>query len=62
VGSHTVAPAGTVTYSDDGGATWAYTPVDSGDGTDPALTHMRITYASIAASGAAVSTFRVIIQ
>ena len=62
VGSHTVAPAGTQEYSDDGGLTWAYVPVDSGDGTDPNVTHMRISYASIAASGAALSTFRVIIQ
>jgi uncharacterized repeat protein (TIGR01451 family) len=62
VGSHTVAPAGTVVYSADGGVTWAYTPVDSGDGTDPAVTHMRITYGSIAAAGAAISTFQVVIQ
>ena len=31
-----------VEYSDDGGATWVYTPVDSGNGTDPAVTHIRI--------------------
>ena len=62
VGSHTVAPAGTVEYSDDGGATWAYVPVDSGDTTDPTVTHMRISYAAIAAATGALSTFKVIIQ
>ncbi len=62
VGSHTVAPAGTQTYSNDGGTTWTHVPVDSGDGTDPAVTHMRIFYASIAAATGALSTFQVIIQ
>ncbi len=62
VGSHSVAPAGTLEYSNDGGTTWAYTPVDSGDGTDPTVTHMRVLFPSIAAAGAALSTFQVIIQ
>ncbi len=31
-----------VEFSDDGGSTWTYTPVDSGDGTDPAVTDIRI--------------------
>lgn len=30
-----------VDFSADGGATWAYAPVDSGDGTDPLVTHLR---------------------
>ena len=62
VGSHSVVPAGTMEYSNDSGATWVYTPVDSGDGTDPTVTHMRILIPSIAAAGGSLSTFRVIIQ
>ncbi|MFQ5549416.1 MAG: hypothetical protein ACE5FV_14070 [Woeseia sp.] len=31
-----------VEFSDNNGATWTYTPVDSGDGTDPAVTDIRI--------------------
>lgn len=31
-----------VDFSNDGGATWAYTPVANGDGVDPAVTHIRI--------------------
>lgn len=30
-------------FSDDDGATWSYTPTDGGDGTDPAITHIRVT-------------------
>ncbi|MCZ6536501.1 MAG: hypothetical protein O6838_01215, partial [Gammaproteobacteria bacterium] len=31
-----------IEFSNDGGSTWTYTPVDSGDGTDPAVTDIRI--------------------
>ena len=31
-----------VWFSNDDGSTWIYTPVDSGDGTDPAVTDIRI--------------------
>ena len=31
-----------VEFSNDGGSTWTYTPVDSGDGTDPAVTDIRV--------------------
>jgi uncharacterized repeat protein (TIGR01451 family) len=31
-----------VDFSNDGGITWTYTPADSGDGTDPAVTHVRV--------------------
>jgi uncharacterized repeat protein (TIGR01451 family) len=31
-----------VEFSDDGGSTWTYSPSDSGDGTDPAVTDIRI--------------------
>ncbi len=41
-----------VEFSNDGGSTWTYTPVDSGDGTDPAVTDIRINPKGIfAASG-----------
>lgn len=62
VGSHTVAPPATMEYSNDGGATWTHVPVDSGDTTDPTVTHMRISYASVPAATGALSTFKVIIQ
>ncbi len=65
---HALTPAGiapaadTQEYSNDGGATWAYVPTDSGDGTDPAVTHMRMLYAAIPGGLGSVSTFQVIIQ
>ena len=31
-----------VEFSNDDGSTWTYTPDDSGDGTDPAVTHIRV--------------------
>lgn len=62
VGSLSTAPAGTLEYSNDGGTSWTYTPVDSGDTTDPSVTHIRILYPTIAAAGGALSTFQVIIQ
>jgi uncharacterized repeat protein (TIGR01451 family) len=31
-----------IDFSDDGGVTWTYAPADSGDGTDPAVTHIRV--------------------
>ena len=31
-----------VEFSNDGGSTWTYTPVDSGDGSDPAVTDIRV--------------------
>lgn len=35
--------ASDISYSDDGGATWTYVPVDDGTGTDPAVTDIRIS-------------------
>lgn len=29
-------------FSDDGGVSWTYTPTDTGDGTDPSVTHIRV--------------------
>jgi uncharacterized repeat protein (TIGR01451 family) len=51
VGSVSTAPAATVEYSDDNGATWTYVPVAGGDGSDPNVTHLRVTFASIAGGG-----------
>ncbi len=48
-----------VEFSDDGGSTWTYTPVDSGDGTDPAVTDIRINPKGIfAASGGGDPSFQ----
>ena len=35
-------PGDDIEFSNDGGSTYTYTPVDSGDGTDPAVTNIRI--------------------
>lgn len=41
-----------VDFSDDGGATFTYQPTDSGDGTDPGVTHIRINFSgAFAANG-----------
>ncbi len=42
-----------VEFSNDGGSTWTYTPVDSGDGTDPAVTHIRVNPKGIFAGSTA---------
>ena len=52
----------TVTYSNDGGGTWAYVPVDSGDGSDPLVTHVRIDFGTVAGLGTAQADFQVLIQ
>lgn len=63
VGSVTTTPAGaTVTYSNDGGGTWVYVPADSGDGSDPAVTHARVDFGTIAGAGTAQAVFQVLIQ
>ncbi len=62
VGSHAVLPGGTMEYSNDNGATWTYVPLDTGDGTDPNVTDMRILFPSIISSGTAQSTYQVVIQ
>jgi uncharacterized repeat protein (TIGR01451 family) len=38
----TLSPAN-VSYSNDNGATWTYTPVAGGDGTDPNVTNLRFS-------------------
>ncbi len=42
-----------VGFSNDDGSTWTYTPVDSGDGTDPAVTHIRVNPKGIFAGSTA---------
>jgi len=42
-----------VEFSNDDGSTWTYTPVDSGDGTDPAVTHIRVNPKGIFAGSTA---------
>jgi hypothetical protein len=53
-----------VEFSDDNGATWTYTPVDSGDGTDAAVTDIRINPkgAMAASLGAGDPSFQVLFK
>ncbi len=63
VASMVTIPAGaTVDYSNDGGGTWVYTPVDSGDGSDPNVTHLRVDFGSVAGAGSVQADFQVLIQ
>ncbi|MEN8007682.1 MAG: hypothetical protein ABFS42_11745 [Candidatus Krumholzibacteriota bacterium] len=62
VGSVATVPAAVVSYSNDGGATWAYGPVPGANGTDPAVTDVRVVYLTVAAASAATETFSVIID
>lgn len=64
VGSVTTTPASgpTVEYSDDSGSTWTYTPVAGGDGSDPGVTDVRVTFASVASSASVQAVFQVLIQ
>jgi len=53
-----------VEFSDDNQATWTYTPIDFRDGTDPAITDIRINpKGSMAASlGAGDPSFQVLFK
>ncbi len=53
-----------VEFSNDGGSTWTYTPVDSGDGTDPAVTDIRVNPKGIFAgsSGGGDPSFQVLFK
>jgi uncharacterized repeat protein (TIGR01451 family) len=64
VGSVSTTPAvgPTVDYSDDGGSTWTYVPVAGPDGSDPTVTHVRVTFANIANGASAQEVFQVLIQ
>jgi len=62
VGSVTTVPAAVVSYSNDGGTTWAYGPVAGGNGTDPAVTGIRVVYLSVAGAATAQENFQVLID
>ena len=50
-----------VEFSNDGGATYTYTPADIGNGTDPAVTHIRVSpQGSLAASTGNDPSFRIL--
>ena len=58
----TVPGAGpTVEYSDDGGTTWSYSPTAGADGSDPAVTHVRVTFGSIGSGSTSEFDFQVLI-
>jgi len=58
-----VVTNGTVTYSNDGGATWAYTPTADADGNDAAVNAIQISYPLLAGGGTTEqTTFDVVIQ
>jgi len=61
VGSVT-APGAAVTYSNDGGATWAYAPVAAVNGADTAVTDIRAIFPSVAAAASAQENFQVLIN
>jgi uncharacterized repeat protein (TIGR01451 family) len=52
-----------IAFSDDGGSTFAYTPSDAGNGTDPAVTHIRINpKGAFAAAGSGNPAFRILFR
>lgn len=57
-----VVSNGTVTYSNDGGGTWAYVPVADANGNDAAVTHVRASYLLLAGGTSEQTTFDVVIQ
>ena len=64
-GSVTTVPVAgaVVSYSNDSGATWTYVPVLGPNGTDPAVTDVRVVFATLAGSGStAQENFRVLID
>ncbi len=62
VGSVTTVPAAVVSYSNDGGTTWVYGPVAGANGTDPAVTGIRVVYLSVAGAATAQENFQVLID
>jgi uncharacterized repeat protein (TIGR01451 family) len=64
VGSVASVPAaGTVvSYSNDNGLTWAYGPVAGANGTDPAVTDVRVIFVSVGGGGVAQESFQVLID
>jgi uncharacterized repeat protein (TIGR01451 family) len=62
VASVTAPGTAVVAYSADGGTTWAYGPADVGDGSDPAVTHVRIDFGTVAGAATTQAVFQVLIQ
>ncbi len=62
VGSVTTVPAAVVSYSNDGGTTWVYGPVAGANGTDPAVTGIRVVYLAVAGAATAQENFQVLID
>lgn len=62
VGSTSSTPGGTtIAYSNDGGTTWTYVPVAGVDGSDPTVTHLRVTFVAIANAASGQVDFQVLI-
>ncbi len=64
VGSISTVPAAgaVVSYSNDGGTTWVYGPVAGANGTDPAVTGVRVVFATVAGAATAQENFSVLID
>jgi len=56
------ASAATVTFSNDGGVTWAYGPVAGANGTDPAVNAVRVVFATVAGGTLVQENFSVMID
>ena len=59
VGTAVAGVGGVVSYSNDGGLTYLYTPVGLVGAVDAAVTHVKFTYASVAINASATPSFRV---
>jgi uncharacterized repeat protein (TIGR01451 family) len=64
VGSVSTVPAAgvVVSYSNDGGLTWAYGPVAGPNGADPAVTGVRVVFPTVAGAATAQENFSVLID
>jgi uncharacterized repeat protein (TIGR01451 family) len=63
VGSTSSTPSAGVTieYSNDNGNNWGYSPSAGTDGSDPAVTHVRVTFPSIGGGNSGTVDFQVLI-
>jgi uncharacterized repeat protein (TIGR01451 family) len=57
-----IAPGATVTYSNDNGTSWAYGPTAGANGSDPAVTDVRVVFPTVAAGASAQENFQVLID
>ena len=57
-------PVDDIDFSDDFAATWTYDPVDSGNGTDPNITHIRVNPKGTMApaSGPSPASFQILFK